>query len=67
MQFTLKLDMSNDAFARHNPEFRDATEVARILRNLADKLDNLNTFSAYANGPLRDGNGNSVGSWDVTS
>ena len=77
MQFTLDLDMSSAAFDHYTGRAneRDATEVARILRNLADRLNDLNTFSAYGKnefsttwdrGTLRDSNGNTVGSWEVT-
>ena len=77
MRFTIDLDMSGAAFEHYtglNDE-RDATEVARILHNLADRLNDLNTFSAYGKnefsttwdrGTLRDTNGNTVGSWEVT-
>lgn len=66
MQFTLDLDMSNDAFQSYENDIRDATEVAAILRTLADRLDDANILAAYISaGTLRDSNGNPVGAWEV--
>lgn len=67
MQFSLQLGMTNDAFQSYENDICDATEVASILRTLADRLDDANVISAYISaGTLRDSNGNSVGSWEVT-
>jgi hypothetical protein len=50
MNFKLSIDCDNDAFEDCN------TELSRILRELADKLDNGVTQAI-----LRDYNGNTVG------
>lgn len=55
--FTLKISTANEAFDQLGPE------VARILRELADKVE---TSTALVSGNLRDINGNTVGSWRVS-
>lgn len=52
--FELHIDTDNAAFDYPGPE------VARILRELADLLDD----GVTGHGPLRDVNGNRVGSWE---
>jgi hypothetical protein len=48
-----------------NAAFEEPGEVARILRELADKLDGAtNEGGMINNQPIRDINGNRVGSWD---
>lgn len=56
MKFKLVIDCSNSAF-ENNPEL----EVARILEKLGGRLKNLG-WQREAAIPLRDENGNSVGS-----
>jgi hypothetical protein len=57
--FKLAFDVDNDAFEDGNR----ATEAARILRDIADRLDNV----AYCGGgAIRDINGNTVGHWEMT-
>jgi hypothetical protein len=53
--FSLKLNTDNDAFAED-----PALEVARILREAADKLE-----SGCTGSQLRDGNGNKVGQFTL--
>lgn len=53
--FTLEVSTDNDAFAGGA-----GPEVARILRDLADKVEE---HSAGGEGLLRDYNGARVGSW----
>ena len=50
----IEIGTDNAAFADHAP-----SEVARILRALADKLDHCHGLPAHA--PLHDVNGNRVG------
>lgn len=57
--FTLTIDTANDAF-NDAPE----RELARILRNVADKLETVGTGNRA---PVRDVNGNTVGRWEISS
>jgi hypothetical protein len=50
----IEIETGNAAFADHAP-----SEVARILRALADKLEYGHSLPSYA--PLHDLNGNKVG------
>jgi hypothetical protein len=52
--FKIEIETDNAAFADHAP-----SEVARILRALADNLDHCHDLPAHA--PLYDQNGNKVG------
>lgn len=52
--FRIEIETDNAAFADHAP-----SEVARILRDLADKLDHCHGLPAHV--PLYDLNGNKVG------
>lgn len=52
--FTLRIETDNAAF---DSEDGWSTEVARILRDLASRLD----IGAFPNSVLRDVNGNNVG------
>lgn len=59
MNVTVTIDTDNAAFAD------DAGwEVARILRELADRLA-VDIHQCHA-GPIRDVNGNTCGTWTVT-
>jgi hypothetical protein len=58
MMFELKIDTDNAAFA----EAGTGTELATILRGLAERLDE-SSLPNYAAGTIRDGNGNIVGAW----
>jgi hypothetical protein len=53
--FRLEIDTDNDAF---NPWY---SEVARLLRQLADTLDS----DGGTEGSFRDINGNTVGIWSI--
>jgi hypothetical protein len=68
MRFTLQLDMSGSAFDHYtgSDSGRDATEVALILRALSERINCLDVLTEQNGGTLRDSNGNSVGSWNVT-
>lgn len=59
---SLKLDMENSAFCPR------ATEAARILRSLADKLENMHSGldnNNHCDGLLFDANGNRCGAWEA--
>lgn len=63
-RFNLSIDMDNAAF---DPDLLDGSpnaEVARILRDLADRLDS-DEGSMAAQGSVRDVNGNTVGTWTL--
>ena len=53
--FTLEIATDNDAFYEHA-----GTEIARILRDVADQVEDRTTA---AEGLLRDVNGARVGTW----
>lgn len=59
-KFMLDMDCDNAAFggADGADEFARNSEVARILRAIAEKLD-----QDLINGPCYDANGNTVGDW----
>jgi hypothetical protein len=57
MQFTMRFDMENDAFVA-NPEW----EAAQMLEDAALKLRNFGESS----GVVIDGNGNTIGGWEIT-
>jgi len=59
MKFKLELTADNDAFDVNLP----GLEVARILRETADRLDQQ---PGLVTGMLRDLNGNHVGKWELT-
>ena len=56
----VRIKCDNDAFANDA-----SSEVARILRTLAERIDGHPHFSPGFSQPLRDANGNSVGYLDV--
>lgn len=59
---SLKMDMENAAF------YPRATEAARILRRVADSIENMHSGMDNSNtigGRLMDANGNSCGSWET--
>jgi hypothetical protein len=56
MSFTLKFKTDNAAFG----DGAGAAEVARILRDVADKVANGRDY-----GSVQDINGNTVGDWDL--
>jgi hypothetical protein len=58
MSFKLKIATDNAAFAEDGNDGKN--ELARILREIAEKLE-----SGYDCGSARDGNGNKVGEWSV--
>lgn len=55
--FTMKFHTDNDAFATD-----DMVESARILREIADKLE----WDGKDSGKVMDVNGNSIGEWSLT-
>lgn len=55
-KITLEITCSNDAFGESPDSYEFGVEVARILRSAADKFE-----SGYARFPLKDSNGNTVG------
>ena len=62
MKLFLKLDMNNDAFVE---SYSPSIEAARILRELAKRIENHPHFSEGLDQPLHDANGNEVGFADV--
>ena len=56
MEFKLKINTDNDAF-----QSASTHEIARILRKLADKVEDSDMEGGY----LHDINGNRIGEWDV--
>lgn len=65
MEFTLRTDMDNDALISANDGSGDGSELARILRSIADRVDM--TDVGPTAGKVRDYNGNTVGEWRVTT
>ena len=61
-QFNLTMSLSNDAFVCDDNQSR---ETARILREIADRIDGHPHFSPGHSQPIRDHNGNEVGNFDV--
>jgi hypothetical protein len=59
-EFKLNINMENDTFVENPSE-----EVARILRDLADRIKGHSNFSKGHSQPLRDINGNTVGGFDI--
>lgn len=57
MEFTMKINMDNAAFDRG-----DGRELARLLREAATRLADV----GESDGTLRDINGNTVGSWEIS-
>lgn len=55
-EFTMKFSTSNHAFVEGQEQ-----EVARILQDVKWHAEN-----GYMGGPIRDSNGNEVGSWELT-
>lgn len=55
--FSLRIKTNNAAFAEDDK----AHEVARALREVADKLD-----AGHDSATIRDSNGNTVGNWELT-
>ncbi len=63
MQFTLSIDLENDAF-QEAPGF----EIARIMNRLGSRLvdhPDLTSTGATHQGSVHDKNGNRVGLWSV--
>ena len=61
MKLTIKITMENDSFADGNA----GPETARILRDVADRLENRN-LDGGCRFPLSDNNGNKVGEVKTT-
>lgn len=62
MKFKVSFDMDNAAF---EPDARTG-EIARILRELADKMELRSFVTKREAGSIRDINGNTVGEWKIT-
>ena len=60
MRFVLTIDMDNAAF-----EEVPSVEVARILRDVAERIEYHPNFSPGHSQPVHDINGNLVGSFSV--
>lgn len=56
MKLTITIESDNDAFAPH-----PGVELARILRDVARKIENQNAAQVASTWPLYDVNGNFVG------
>ncbi len=60
--YTIKINTDNDAFHRDNgDEWAAEMEIARILRELALRLETAAGMRQYVRRDLRDSNGNAVG------
>ncbi len=57
---TCKITIKTDNAAFGDSDSARAEEVARLLREIADALDN-----GHTGGPVIDLNGNKVGTWDL--
>lgn len=66
MKAVITVQMDNAAFENENDT--NGAELGRILRDLADKVENGGTLSLYAGEGinLRDANGNAVGQLEVS-
>lgn len=64
MRLTITIDMDSDAFSA---AIHRATEAARILRNLADRIEHDSDMGELDDMRLRDINGNTVGRTAVTT
>lgn len=62
MQFTISIELGNAAMDGEDC----GPEIARILRNQADKLEGFASWDFPDKGGLWDVNGNKVGTWEVT-
>jgi len=65
MRLTITIDTDNDAFQECGGGWTQSYETARILRDLAKRIDGNPHFSAGYSQPLRDINGNEVGYMSV--
>lgn len=57
--FTLKINTANEAFDN------EGMEIARILRAVADSVELACKRNLRTSFPIRDGNGNTVGKWEL--
>ena len=64
MKATITIQMDNAAFENENDT--NGAELGRILRELAENLENGGTLSAGEGINLRDTNGNRVGKLEVS-
>lgn len=68
MRLVIEIDMDNAAFTdEDNGEPCQGPEVARILREYADRVDLAAPLEEGDNGRLRDYNGNTCGTWKVSA
>lgn len=60
MKFTLEIELGNEEMSTY-------TDVASALRSTASRLEAVSTGQALGghSGPIRDANGNTVGTWEV--
>jgi hypothetical protein len=58
MKFTLEIELGNEAM-------QGSSDVARALRATADRIQGHGHFAGENSAPVRDDNGNTVGSWAV--
>lgn len=65
MSFTVEMETRNAAFTGADDDYGAGPEVARILREIADRLDNVGTDALQ--GACVDFNGNRVGNWELVS
>jgi len=63
MRFSLSFSMDGAAFDGGD---NSVDEVVRILHTLADRFDAYGVNGVAVDGPVRDVNGNTIGSWEVT-
>lgn len=58
MNFTLKINMDNDAFTEH-----PIHELRQCIQEVAESLSFSDSTSQY--GSIKDINGNTVGQWEI--
>lgn len=64
MKFSLEIKAGNAAFDTGTEGEVSGSEIARILRKLADNIDGIDLTDGH-DGGLSDVNGNTVGFWSV--
>jgi len=59
-QFTLQINMNNDAFADY-----PITELVECVKEVAENIELSNSLNQHGN--IKDINGNTIGKWEITN